>query len=592
MAINVRTIPFTEVQRHNTPDDCWVVIKGSVYDLTKFHGAHPGGSGPILRAAGTDATEDFEPFHSSDILAEAAQRFLVGRVDPATLPSAQSSAKHAPADSSSADSTPVAATKPVLPQVTSRDTSALSAADALQFPGRHIPAEAVPLSACLNTFDFLPAAKRSMRSDGWAYYESAAEDERTLVENQSSFARVWLCPRTLVGMPPPFPLTLACLGGHRSRLPVYITATALARLAHPVAEVAIQRAAAAAGVVYMVPTLSSSTRREILDARHAGPGPAVHSSVPGNVGEIAPVNAGQSVAAALPASAAAAAGSEDARLHSVAPASWFADTLPAGGGLPQPNWFQLYVNADRGATERMLRDVLERGVTAVFVTVDAPMFGRRERDMRHKYDRAHSAASAQSGHAIQQASKGVAQAIGQWLDGSIDWGTMRWVKRVCAAYGAAVYVKGVQVGADAVMAWRVGLDGVVVSNHGARQVDTARSSVDMLVDIITALDDAGCGRAVRSCGGFDVFLDGGVRRGTDILKALALGATGVGVGRPVLWALAGYGEIGIVRLFAMLEDELRVAMANVGARELKDIVPEMVGRRAGDVIVPVLPARL
>merc|ERR1712151_1303511 len=133
-----------------------------------------------------------------------------------------------------------------------------------------------------------------------------------------------------------------------------------------------------------------------------------------------------------------------------------------------------------------------------------------------------------------------------------------------------VLLKGVQCAEDAVMAYKAGLDGCVLSNHGGRQLDTSRSGIEILPEVMEALRRAGCSRE------FSVFIDGGIRRGADIFKAVALGAAGCGIGRPVLYSLASYGERGIVRMVHMLQDELQMVMRLSGTPTIASITEDHV----------------
>merc|ERR1712151_623573 len=144
-------------------------------------------------------------------------------------------------------------------------------------------------------------------------------------------------------------------------------------------------------------------------------------------------------------------------------------------------------------------------------------------------------------------------------------------------------LKGVQCGEDAVQAYKNGLDGCVLSNHGGRQLDTCRPGIEVLPEVMDALRAAGAKK-----GDFNVFVDGGIRRGADIFKAVALGAAGVGVGRPVLYSLASYGERGIVRMVHMLQDELQMVMRLSGTPDISSITEDhVIASNLGDHIVPL-----
>lgn len=230
-----------------------------------------------------------------------------------------------------------------------------------------------------------------------------------------------------------------------------------------------------------------------------------------------------------------------------------------------------------------MRRLEASGVKALFVTVDAPQLGRREKDMRNKY--------TQQGSDVQgddeddgdvDRSQGAARAISSFIDPSLSWEDVPWLKRITKM---KILLKGVQCGEDAVLAYKQGLAGIVLSNHGGRQLDTARSGIEILPEVVEALTRAGCPPRNPN---FQLLVDGGVRRGADIFKAIALGATAVGVGRPVLYSLASYGEKGIVRMVDMLRDELQMVMRLAGTPDTESITPDrVITRNLADHVVPL-----
>jgi len=228
-----------------------------------------------------------------------------------------------------------------------------------------------------------------------------------------------------------------------------------------------------------------------------------------------------------------------------------------------PRWFQLYVFRDRGLT----RDLVERaeacGYGAILLTVDAPVLGRRERDVGNAFELPEHLTIACVGDAVEapEGESGLAAYFASQLDPSLTWSDLEWLAGISSL---PVVVKGVHRPDDAVRAVDSGAGGVIVSNHGARQLDTVPATVEMLPAVADAIE----GRA-------EVLLDGGVRRGTDVVKALCLGADGVMIGRPALWALALGGEAGVRRVLNMMRLELREAMALCGARSLGDLSAEL-----------------
>jgi len=372
-----------------------------------------------------------------------------------------------------------------------------------------------PLGAMLNTFDFESVARETLEPQAWGYYSSGGDDEITLRDNHMAFQRITMRPRILVNVRD-IDMSTSFLGASSS-LPLYFTATALAKLAHPDGEVAIVRAAKKAGVPYMLPTLSSYTLDEMLAARTEG----------------------------------------------------------------QDVFSQLYVNPERSRTEEYVKKLEAAGVKALFVTVDAPQLGRREKDMRSKFTQQGSDVQADDDDSGEvDRSQGAARAISSYIDAGLSWEDVPWLKSITKM---KILLKGVQCGEDAVLAYKHGLAGCVLSNHGGRQLDTCRSGIEVLPEVMASLKAAGATRE-----GFKVFVDGGIRRGADIFKAVALGAAGVGIGRPVLYSLASYGEKGIVRMVRMLQDELQMVMRLSGTPSVPSITEEhVITRNLADHIVPL-----
>ena len=221
-----------------------------------------------------------------------------------------------------------------------------------------------------------------------------------------------------------------------------------------------------------------------------------------------------------------------------------------------PKWWQLYVFEDRAVTENVLDRVVASGYRAVCLTVDFPANGLRHRDTRN----------------------GFVMPIGLeedelTYDPNLTWDDLAWIREHTS--GLPLLVKGILTAEDATLARDAGVDGIVVSNHGGRQLDSSPAPITVLPEVLDAVGDA-----------VPVLVDGGVRRGTDVLKALALGARAVLVGRPCAWGLAAAGEEGVADVLRILVDELRNAMALTGCRSVDEITRALV-RRAGDGPGPV-----
>ncbi len=241
------------------------------------------------------------------------------------------------------------------------------------------------------------------------------------------------------------------------------------------------------------------------------------------------------------------------------------------GAASGPVWFQLYVYRDRGATEGLVRRAEAAGCQALVLTVDAPLLGRRERDVRNRFRLPPGLAVANllpEGYGEMPpaaADSGLAAYVASFLDPALTWRDVAWLRSITEL---PVLVKGIVRPDDALRAAEAGAAGVVVSNHGGRQLDTSPATLDVLPEIVDAL--AAQGHRI------EVLMDGGVRRGTDILKALALGARAVLVGRPVLWGLAADGEAGAASVLRLLRDELDLAMALAGAPTIAEITRDLV----------------
>jgi 4-hydroxymandelate oxidase len=219
-----------------------------------------------------------------------------------------------------------------------------------------------------------------------------------------------------------------------------------------------------------------------------------------------------------------------------------------------PRWFQLYAPSDRGACRALVDRAVAAGYGAVAVTVDLPLPGNRERDVRNRFE-------VDLGVHLP-ADQPVDPDTGIVVLPTLDWDELDWLRSVCPI---PLLAKGILRADEAMRAVEAGCDGIWVSNHGGRQLDTSISAADALPEIAAAVAD----RAL-------IVVDGGVRRGIDVLKGLALGADLVAVGRPVLWGLAVDGADGVRRVIEILRDELSLSMALAGCRTLEEITADLV----------------
>ena len=483
-------ISMAEVAKHNKPNDLWVVIKGMVYDLSSFYQVHPGGKNIVLQVAGKDATIQFDPFHPSDIIQRMLEPELcLGPIDPATIQPQHVAGNHDDDDDDQDDQDE----DDELAVTTKKKTK----------KKKWIKPN---MNQMLNVYDFESVAKRTMSKQGWNYYSSGADDEITLRENHVAFQRIWLRPRVLVNVRRVNMSTK--LLGYSSNLPLYVTATALGKLAAPEGELAIVRACGKKKLIYMLPTLSSYTLSEMINEKLTN----------------------------------------------------------------QIQFGQLYVNSDRTKTKEYIHALEQGGCKALFITVDAPQLGRREKDMRNKFtEQGANVQSVEDSDGDVDRNQGVARAISEFIDTSLCWDDLKWFKSVT---NMKIVLKGVATWEDTVAAYEAGVNGVVLSNHGGRQLDTARSGIEILAEVVPELNKR-YGNQWRQ-DGFELYVDGGVRRGSDIFKALAMGATAVGIGRPVLYSLASYGQKGIEKMLKLFADELTMVMRLMGTPTIQDINPSHV----------------
>ena len=230
-------------------------------------------------------------------------------------------------------------------------------------------------------------------------------------------------------------------------------------------------------------------------------------------------------------------------------------------------WFQLYMNADRTANASLLDRAAGAGYSAIVLTVDLPKTGRRERDIRNAFSLPeglrYANLDAQPGAATADGPDPFAQNVNAQTR-ALGWGDLEWL---VGKTSLPVIVKGVVRADDARHAVELGARGLIVSNHGGRQLDYSIASLDALPEVVEAV-----GRDIP------VLMDGGVRRGTDVLKALCLGAKGVLIGRPFLYALAVGGVEGVTRMLQMLREEIELSMTLLGVRCLNELGEDLLVR--------------
>ncbi|KAJ3210731.1 Hydroxyacid oxidase 1 [Dinochytrium kinnereticum] len=405
--------------------------------------------------------------------------------------------------------------------------------------------------------DFHKAALEVLPKNTRDYYESGAEAEETLRDNEAAFSRVKLRTRVLRDVSTVDLSTI--IFDRKLAFPVGIAPSAMQRLAHPDGELATARAAALSGSIMVLSTYATTSLEDV----------------------IAEYNKASKVYASL------------------------------NNGVEAPGmWFQLYVYQNRSVSESLIRRAEKAGYRGLMVTVDTPVLGRRLNDQRNSFVsvslpefalpphltlanfdpslgiRSLSERTAKAGSAsvaskdgldsaksaismLQGSSPGQESIIGQGntSDASMSWERdVPWLKKTTTM---KVILKGILSGEDAVLAAKWGVDAIVISNHGGRQLDTVPSTLDSLTECHNALSLHSSLNPEAHIP--DLMMDGGVRKGTDVVKALALGAKMVFVGRPALWGLAQGGEDGVRGVMGLLREEVRVAMTLLGCRNVGEV---------------------
>lgn len=247
--------------------------------------------------------------------------------------------------------------------------------------------------------------------------------------------------------------------------------------------------------------------------------------------------------------------------------STLATTAPAEVAAAAPEgrrWLQLYCFKDRGVTRALIEEATHAGYEAIALTVDAPYAGPRERDLRSGFVLPGDLRTPAIDAAAGQRTLSIAEVF-ELVDPSLTWSDL---EDLCSETELPVLVKGILAAEDAQLAAEHGAAGVIVSNHGGRQLDSVPATIDALPSVVEAI-----------CGRLEVLIDGGIRRGTDVAVALALGAQAVLVGRPVLWGLAVDGEAGAELALSILRRELELALALLGCPSPRQLSSAHVRRR-------------
>jgi isopentenyl diphosphate isomerase/L-lactate dehydrogenase-like FMN-dependent dehydrogenase len=238
-----------------------------------------------------------------------------------------------------------------------------------------------------------------------------------------------------------------------------------------------------------------------------------------------------------------------------------AEVAAAAPGAPR--WFQLYVFRDRGVTRAFVEEAAGHSYGAIVLTVDAPRLGRRERDFRTGF-RVPAEIQVPSMVALGGWAGATPLELLGAIDPSLTWDDLASLRELSPL---PLVLKGIQTAEDAALAVEHGIDAIVVSNHGGRQLDAVAPTAELLPEVVEAV-----------AGGLEVYVDGGIRRGSDVVKALALGARAALAGRAPLWGLAADGEAGARRVLELLRDEIELALALCGCTSPTDVGPQHLTR--------------
>ncbi|KAJ2894872.1 hypothetical protein MKZ38_007121 [Zalerion maritima] len=463
-----------EVATHNTAESCWVVLYGNVYDVTSFLPEHPGGSKIILKLAGRDATEEYDPIHPEGTLDELPPEAKLGTIDPKTLSSALAPASEEPQD----------ATEPSK------------------------PSGPPPLEFLMNMNEIEEAAASQISRKAWAYYFSASDDMVSKNFNNAVYNSILLRPRMFVDCSRWD--TSTALLGHPVGLPLFVAPAAMARLAHADGEAGIARAC------------SKFNALQILSQN----------------------------------------------------ASMKPEQVVAGAAPGQVFGWQLYVQNQRSKSEAMLKRIggMRDKFKFIVLTLDAAVPGKRELDEKQQFLN-NSAVTAAVGEGSKPDEKGPGVGgVGQQLffgtACDLTWQTtLPWLAKHT---DLPIVLKGIQTHEDAYLAAQYApqVKGIILSNHGGRALDTAPPAVHTLLEIRKY-----CPEVLNT---IEVWVDGGIKRGTDIVKALCLGAKGVGIGRGALYGLGAGGQKGVERVFDILKGEVETCMRLLGVEKVSQLGPRFI----------------
>ncbi|MGH9288839.1 MAG: alpha-hydroxy acid oxidase [Acidimicrobiales bacterium] len=382
------------------------------------------------------------------------------------------------------------------------------------------------LARAASVADLRAIAQRRLPRGVFDYIDGGAEDERTMAANMAAFAGVTFRPRVLRDVGDVDPSTT--LLGQPLSLPLVLAPTGFTRIADPDGELAVARAAARAGLPYTLSTLGTRSIEEVADA--------------------------------------------------------------SGG----PKWFQVYVWRDRGLVKEMIDRAATAGYDALVLTVDTAVLGRRERDVRRGFSLPPKVglgtlvdgalhpgwtwrflrsepirfANVRDEMGVGDGSTAVtlSEYVNTQFDPDLSWRDVEWMRSV---WDGPLVVKGIQTVDDARLAAEAGVEAIALSNHGGRQLDSAPATLDLVAPVADAVGDR-----------LEVICDGGVRRGSDIVKAVALGARACMAGRAYLYGLGAAGERGVDHVLGLLDADVRRTMALIGASTVDELGRQLVDPRS------------
>lgn len=361
-------IPVEEISKHNSIEDCWIVVDGKVWDITDFAPDHPGGGEIIWKHAGRDASASYNGIHAPSVLpTNLDPSKLKGVVDKRTI--TDEWAKPPPT---------------ATPELTIEEKPSLD--------------------TVVNADDFEKIAERTASKKTWAFYSSADTDCLTRDRNKEYFGRAMWRPRLLRNVRNVS--TKTTILGHDVGLPIFVSPAAMAKMMHPDGEIGIAR-----------------------------------GCVPERVPQCISTNAAFPVEEIVP-------------------------SVPADAN--HPFFFQLYVNKDRAKSETLLQKVRGLGIDTIFVTIDAPVPGKREADERVKADENLSSPMSGAKATNDKRGGGMGRLMGSYIADDLTWKDFAWLRR---AWDGKIVVKGVQCWQDAKRCADEGMDGILLSNHGGRNLD-------------------------------------------------------------------------------------------------------------------------